>query len=73
MDGTAGAGARQWWPSPPDVPPSPQRAAPPAVLPAPGLARGWWLAVLALAMLAGLALAMGVLAARRRRKETRFG
>ncbi|KAF1595458.1 UNVERIFIED_CONTAM: Tyrosine-protein kinase receptor UFO, partial [Eudyptes pachyrhynchus] len=54
--------------SPPrDTPPSP------AVLPAPGLARGWWLAVLALAVLAGLALALGVLAARRRQKETRFG
>ncbi|XP_074875714.1 tyrosine-protein kinase receptor UFO isoform X1 [Buteo buteo] len=45
----------------------------PAVLPAPGLARGWWLVVLALAVLASLALALGILAARRRRKETRFG
>ncbi|XP_010565493.1 PREDICTED: cytochrome P450 2C14-like [Haliaeetus leucocephalus] len=43
------------------------------VLPAPGLARGWWLVVLALAVLASLALALGILAARRRRKETRFG
>uniref|UniRef100_A0A8B9MWT9 receptor protein-tyrosine kinase n=1 Tax=Accipiter nisus TaxID=211598 RepID=A0A8B9MWT9_9AVES len=50
-----------------DTPPSP------AVLPAPGLARGWWLVVLALAVLASLALALGILAARRRRKETRFG
>uniref|UniRef100_A0A663FJ37 AXL receptor tyrosine kinase n=1 Tax=Aquila chrysaetos chrysaetos TaxID=223781 RepID=A0A663FJ37_AQUCH len=50
-----------------DTPPSP------AVLPALGLARGWWLVVLALAVLAGLALALGILAAQRRWKETRFG
>ncbi|XP_069631157.1 tyrosine-protein kinase receptor UFO isoform X2 [Haliaeetus albicilla] len=43
------------------------------VLLAPGLARGWWLVVLALAVLAGLALALGILVAQRRRKETRFG
>ncbi|XP_054664198.1 tyrosine-protein kinase receptor UFO isoform X2 [Grus americana] len=68
-----GAGDGPW--SPPVLLPAPGETPleTQPVLPAPGLARGWWLAVLALAMLAGLALAMGVLAARRRRKETRFG
>ncbi|XP_071886125.1 LOW QUALITY PROTEIN: tyrosine-protein kinase receptor UFO [Anas platyrhynchos] len=46
----------------------------PAVLPAPALSRDWWLLTGAgPRMLAGLALALGALAARRRRKETRFG
>ncbi|XP_051499864.1 tyrosine-protein kinase receptor UFO, partial [Apus apus] len=45
------------------------------VLLAPGLAQGWWPAVVALSLslLAGLALALAVLAARRRRKGTRLG
>ncbi|XP_071656950.1 tyrosine-protein kinase receptor UFO [Patagioenas fasciata] len=40
---------------------------------APALSPGWLVALVAVAAVAALALALGVVAARRRRKETRFG